>query len=417
MKTALFALVAVALTAVVCMVEEQGLDDDITSTTDEFEVEEVAQIPDLPEPEAAPESPPADPYAGYTSWCEELQPPPCASDEECTPSKTGADRRCITPFWYEPEEGDKMGLCIPVYLGWSPKEEKLEMDRRRARLRAIIENSCRYPKWAQALVDEWGVVDCGRVPGRSRHMRQCSAKTFCDPDKLYKAHALVVKREADWRKEKVHNLGPDIEAAGTSWLRHCKRGTYAGNEHFGKCYKDGKKWKGLGDEWQRWRSYGYYGQNSSLWVMEIDNKKAPPEILCHEVYSTEAYDRRMRRAWNKFATGLDCKDDTGRRYSRKLLKAKKQKRDGEPDTWPKKTWYTLHRAVSSGSACPFRDTTTVKTRYQYYAARANKIGLDPDEEVTLQMLGEQIPNESLHADVQTLMTELNTRFPVGWTAE
>ena len=384
--------------------------------TDEVVETTVTPIPDVPE---EPVSLPVDPYAGHETWCEELQPPPCATTEDCEPSKIGVDRRCITPFWYEPLDDEKAGLCIPVYLGWSPKQEKLEMDRRRARLLQIVKDRCHLPSWAGKLRAEYGNVDCGRVPGRSKNMRQCIEKTYCDPYKLDAALRVVVKRESDWRRCKAHNKPEDVEASKTSWLRMCARGLYEGNEHFGSCVKssDGKKkkrWLTIGHEWKRWRTYGYFGQISSYRVLSID-KKAPPEIMCHEVYGTEAYLRAMRRAWQKYDNGVDCNDAQGRRYNRKLLKKKKQKRDGKVDTWPEKTWHTLHRAASSGALCP-RDRRPnlegVKTKRQYYEARMVKVGMDLDEEVTLEMLGNPLSSGTeLHVQVQALVERLDVKHP------
>jgi hypothetical protein len=399
-----------------CACEEQ-VSQGIPTITEEFTEPEPEPELDLPA-----EEPKFDPYAGHESWCEELEPPPCAPDRDnprgsCTPSKIGTDRRCITPYWYKPVEDEKMGLCIPVYLGWSPKQEKTKMDLRRARLRHIVRNSCQYPRWARKLKSEWGSIDCGRVPGRSKHMQQCTEKTFCDPDKLYSALSVVAKREGDWVTEKVHNLPEDVEASAKSWLRVCRRELYKDNEHFGKCYKDGKKWRAIGDEWRRWRTYGYFGQNSNYRVLKIDTK-APPEIMCHEVYGYEAYMRAMRQAWGKYDKGVDCKDANGKRYNRELLKNRKQKRDGKPDTWPEKTWYTLHRAASSGALCP-RDkrpeTEGVKTKRQYYGARMTKVGLDLNEVVTWEMLGTPLPKklDELHVEVRSLMTDLDARFPAA----
>jgi hypothetical protein len=227
----------------------------------------------------------------------------------------------------------------------------------------------------------------------------------------------VVKRESDWRKCKAHNLPADVEASKKSWMRVCARGLYKDNKHFGSCVKGEKKWMTIGYEWKRWRTYGYFGQNSNYRVLLIDDK-APPEILCHEVYQTEAYLRAMRQAWQRYDKGIDCKDANGKRYDAKLLKEKKQKRDRKADTWPKKTWYTLHRAASSGSLCPHDkkpEKEGVKTKRQYYGARMDKVGMDPDEEVTLDMLGTSMSTgNELHSQVQVLMTRMDAKYPASW---
>ena len=266
------------------------------------------------------------------------------------------------------------------------------MERRKLRLRTIIEDRCYPPRWWR-----WGQghsVPKGCWQRRDRGER-CPRQ--CNPEKLQRFLRIVIKRESDWRMSKVHNLGPDVEAAPAAWLRHCATGTYKGNPHLGVCkpcepgdpflkadpdidvfacrkvYGQEQKWrpsmsKGPAQNWSRWRAYGYYGQNAALWVMEWDSQ-APPEILCRDVESTEIYMRRLRSSWKKMVRGVTC---------------------GDGKVFADPTWANLHTMTSSGkSLCSKRFYKNWVRKG--FDQRAAKVKLDPDEVVALEMLGQPVP--------------------------
>jgi len=339
----------------------------------------------------------SDPYAGWATWSEDPIKKSCGSDDDCGLDRTG--RKTFCRKRKNALEGDS-GHCKPSWLN----RRRQAIQQRNQQL--IVDAICKPPAWWTPEVQCWKF--------KWRTARECNRKHYCDPDKLARFLRIPAKRESTWDHQTDHRLDPDRIANRNSYKRMYKRGVYKGSPYFFEGLTLNKKgnpifnaralriyWdpqneydqdgSGVPDRWEV--GYGWYGLNAALFTYAFDNH-APPEILAKRVPSTLALLRRMRKSWRKLEGGVDCRDAEGNLYTVAGMASGKQQRDYKKDTWPKKTWWTLHRAVFGGDVCPIEIKGHKRYRKNFInRARNKKIDLDPDEEVTLEMLGKPVPRD------------------------
>ena len=227
---------------------------------------------------------------------------------------------------------------------------------------------CVRPQASKAERGEWKIC-MPRMLRRSQQRKQRKnlrkivddiCPVGCSSDKLEKFLAIPAIRESTWNHTTDHHLKRDLEANYKSYERARKRGRYRDNPHFQEDYL-------------RWsRGYGWYGANASNFTYAWD-PNAPPEILCRRPESTEAFLRKLRSVWVRMPQ-VECAD-------------------GEP---MQPTWANLHRIVwQLGRFCVDEDTSNFYRRR--FAKRAEREGLDPDEVVTLEMLGRPVERKDQEA--------------------
>lgn len=340
----------------------------------------------------------ASPYNGWETWAEDPVKPRCVSDEECKPDRTGRETYCKK--WKGASEKDE-GFCRPRWLN----RQRQAIQYRN--LRRIVDHVCHPPSWWTPETKCWQF--------KWRTARQCNQKKWCNPDKLTKFLSIPARRESTWDHQTDHHLDRDLIANRKSYQKAFKKNRYKGNPHFyegltlnknGKpifrlrdlqyrCSQDNehdRDCNGIPDRWQV--GYGWYGQNAALYTYMWD-RMAPPEVLARRVPATIALLRRLRSSWRKLEGGVDCRDANGDLYDVKRMLAKEQERDYKKDTWPEQTWWTLHRAAFGGDICPIEIKGHGFYRKRFVArAKSKKVGLDPDEGVTLEMLGTPVPFET-----------------------
>lgn len=352
----------------------------------------------------APESDPNEtpqvaqsPYEDWETWAEDPVKPACKLDDDCAPDRTGRETYCKK--WKGAPE-DAEGFCRPRWL--NRKRQAIQ----RRNLERIVEHVCKPPSWWTPETRCWKF--------KWRTARQCNQKRWCNPVKLTKFLSIPARRESTWDHQTDHHLDQDLIANRKSYRRAWKKGRYEGNPHFyegltlGKngnplfrakdlkyrCDPDNehdRNCDGVPDRWQV--GYGWYGQNAALFTYLWD-RQAPPEVLARRVPATMALLRRLRASWRKLEGGVDCRDANGDLYTVKRMLAGEQERDFKKDTWPEQTWWTLHRAAFGGDICPIKIEGHGFYRKRFVArAKSKKVGLDPDESVTLAMLGKPVPFE------------------------
>jgi hypothetical protein len=196
---------------------------------------------------------------------------------------------------------------------------------------------------------------------------------------------MVAVRESSLQQGLVHRLSPDLEGSIAAWRK--MQATYEGNPHA----KDQSKWQ----------TYGLFGMNSNYFTLVWD-KAASPEVLCDAIVDVLVYRRAAARMLRKAGGTIVCKDDNGQPYN----------------FTTKATWETVHRAVSGGKLCPSKHEETAATMRKFFRHRATRIGLDPDQPVTLKMLGLE-PDKSLAgetwADQETMVMGLWSEFETAET--
>ncbi len=182
---------------------------------------------------------------------------------------------------------------------------------------------------------------------------------------------LVALREASYQQGLVHQLNADLVSSRAAWRR--VSGRYEGNP-----------WA---DDPEVWQTYGLFGMNSNFFTMLWD-KQADPRVLCDAIVDIVVYRRAAIRAVKKLNGDIRCKNSKGEHYTF----------NGEP------TWATIHRAVNGGKLCPSKKVDQASMMRKYFDARARKVGLDPDERVTLKMLGEE-PSKAKGRDGEAWETQ------------
>ncbi len=182
---------------------------------------------------------------------------------------------------------------------------------------------------------------------------------------------LVALREASYQQGLVHQLNADLLSSRAAWRR--VSGRYEGNA-----------WA---DDPEVWQTYGLFGMNSNFFTMLWD-KQADPRVLCDAIVDIVVYRRAAIRAVKKLNGDIRCKNSKGEHYTF----------NGEP------TWATIHRAVNGGKLCPSKKVDQASMMRKYFDARARKVGLDPDERVTVKMLGEE-PSKAKGRDGEAWETQ------------
>lgn len=328
-----------------------------------------------------------DPYEGWEGWCEPYDyEANCKTDADCEGIEHPAKRplRCVQPWW---AKGADVHVCAPGYSG------KKEQAWRLNRLRGITGE----------YFDEGDFCEEGVGVGK-QHWR-CQER-WRNAESLAKFLRLVALRETSYRPWKRHRLNPDQSANDRAYVRQAKR---YGVEVQLRCADGKKRCKSnmkivdsitpISPDYnahyeQQWRWHyglGWYGQVSALHVATWD-PQAPPEVLCREVVATESYLRSMRSNWQKLNSGVHCERGTPNEFVRQI---------------DNPTWLDLHHATAGGSTCPKSGWGKAETSFR---KRAERVGLDPDQPVSLDMLGDPIDRATQNEVAQDIEAMLNEKW-------
>lgn len=324
------------------------------------------------------------PYEGWENWCEPVTyDKPCVKHEDCQnvypdhPAKR--PMRCFNP-WFA-KENPETKVCVPGYA------KKSERDWRENRLREIVRQQY------------FGETEYCILDGRPIHKEnwRCQRATKLG-DKLTNFLLIPYDRETTRRPFKRHRLDADLRAGRTAWFAHAKDYGWAPKLDKKGYFVDMEKADDDANEAfyerSRWHyGLGPFGQNVTLWV-NVWDKQAPPEILCREPVAVETYLRKSREVVNKLHHGIRC---SGKYYENK-----------------KPTWEVIHRAVSSGKICPAtsKEKNAIKKSNNFKKA-ASKHGINPDEPVTLKMLGAPIPRKNQNDRLVEIYEILEEKWPVA----
>lgn len=295
----------------------------------------------LPKPERLPklrrsarhlqDLPVPDGYDGAERWCQAASHP-CQTDADCRGSAAvdSAPHRCVTPWWVKASGKNKKDK--PTKVCGSPWPTRAERNWREARLAQIVEEIC--------------------------------SGAECDAGDLTAFLSIVATRESTMRPWKAHRLDGDVRANASAWLQRSKRYGHEPviikTKRSGKTFeeivaikfsKDGNRYYSQED---RWQGLGYYGQNSALFVALWDSK-APPEILCHEIESTDTYLKSARSIVRKQA-----------------------------DLGIEPTYATVHYALGTGDLRP------KPSSIEKFIAKAKRHGLNAAKRVTTRSFGREL---------------------------
>jgi hypothetical protein len=294
-----------------------------------------------------------DGYQGAERWCETPLAVYCKSDLDCknTSMPGSKPHRCVRPWWASAAGKRKAKTLGDIKVCGAPWPTKRERDWRKARLGEIVAAICSGPG--------------------------------CDPRDLSAFLGHVAARESSWRPWKAHRLGGDVRANESAWTLRAKRYGHAhlvvrhrkSDEVVGvKLTETGNPYYGQQDRWQGW---GYYGQNAALFTA-VEDPMAPPEILCREIESTDAYLARARSIVRK-----------------------------QIDLGITPTWATVHYALGTGDLKP-KSTSVAK-----FSKKAKRFGIDGSARVTTRSfgrpLGPDVPSRRLAAEI--LRGKVETKFP------
>lgn len=345
--------------------------------------EAAVKAPSVPEEEqvALPD------YEGWEGWCEPHEyEAMCQTHTDCEGIEHPAKRplRCVHPWW---AKGSDVKVCAPGYAG------KTERDWRLNRLRS--------------LVGEYFEEDahCADGVGVGKQHWRCQRR-WRKAETLTKFLRLVSLRETSYRPWKRHRLSPDQAANDRAYVRQAKR---YGVEVKTVCANGQKRCKKsekiislvtptksdfnphYNDLWRWHYGLGLYGQVSALHVAAWD-PMAPPEVLCREVVATESYLRAMRSNWAKLSGGVHCNRGKDDEFVRQV---------------DNPTWMDLHHAVAGGSTCPKPGWPKAAKQFQ---KRADRVGLDPDQPVTLDMLGEPVSRDTQYEYLLDVESKLDKKW-------
>jgi len=347
------------------------------------ELEGFALVAEEPEPQKA-----TDPYAGWQNWCEPVDyQSACQEHVDCKDAEQNhpAHRpmRCYNP-WYAKKNPDYK-ICAPGYA------RKSELNWREGRLREVVAQSY------------FGEVDYCEYDGRPIRKEGYKCHRARRAGDLLTSFLLIpYDRETTRRPWKRHRLDADLRANRTAWFNQAdKYGWRILTDKSGETtdFELAQNWGSpYYGERHRWHfGLGPFGQNAALYVRYWD-VKAPPEILCREVESVEAYLRNARRIVRNLKNGIRC---NGEYYE-----------DKSP------TWTVVHRAASSGKICPATEGQGPKAKKRAakklasFRAGAKAHGVDPDQVVTLKMLGASIPQETQNVRSAEIYAVLDEKWPV-----
>jgi hypothetical protein len=359
-----------------------------------------------------------DPYKGWGNWCEPIDyEKSCKTSEDCEGIRHVARRplRCVHP-WNSNNEDYK--VCAPGFSG------RVERRWRYARLRELVGQQyfdepehCSDWSWNLTTTKKGNPYKYERafVDGRPVHRQfwKCGPE-YRKAEELTKFLWLIYKRETSARPWKRHRLNPDRAANERAWVKHAKRygwivETECINPRQKKCrskdrvitnsYPDPNAEEHNPHYDNRFRfqfGLGGLGQNTALWLATWD-KMAPPEVLCLEPVQFETYLRNARSIVKKLENGIDCDGDLKKDYW-----------DKEP------TFVVVHRGASGGKLCPAKTLAKQRRQAEYeklFVARANKLGLDIESPVTVEMLGNPIPKETQNERMRELLSILDEKLP------
>lgn len=342
------------------------------------QLESFPLVAETPEPQKA-----VSPYKGWQRWCEPYAyDVVCKSHDECEGSypEHPAQRpmRCFNP-WYA-KKNPEFEICAPGYA------RKAELNWREERLREVVRQQY------------FGEVEECVLDGRPIHKEgwKCQRATR-QGNKLTSFLLIPYDRETMRRPWKRHRLEVDLRGNRTTWFKQAPTyGWQAVTDDRGgfiKMEKVGEDASPYYSERHRWHyGLGPFGQNVALYLRYWDTQ-APPEILCREVESVESYLRNSRRIVKNLKNGIRC---NGEYYE-----------DKSP------TWAVVHRAASSGKICPAtgREKNAAK-KMANFRSDAREHGVDPDEVVTMRMLGAPIPASSQNARAQEIYSVVEAKWPV-----
>lgn len=326
---------------------------------------------------------PENPYEGWENWCEPFDyDRTCETSDDCRGIDHPARRslQCLNPFYAKNNPNYK--ICAPGYA------RKAERDWRKERLREIVR---------QQYFDE---VEYCKLDGRPIHKEhwRCQREKK-KADKLTNFLLIPYDRETTRRPWKRHRLDADLRANRTAWFKEA--GVYGWKAEAAKDGElgglvrmtDGTPVNEHYSERHRWHfGLGPFGENVALYLRYWD-VQAPPEVLCKEVEAVESYLRNARRVVKNLRNGIRCH---GERYE-----------DKSP------TWEVIHRAASSGKSCPSTEyNKNAKKKSENFRSSARRHEIDPDEIVTLEMLGKPIDSKNQNTRAAELHNILETNWPV-----
>lgn len=359
-------------------------------------VAERPKTPEIEEPEVEGPSSSMDSdeafYAHWHDWCEPLDyEHQCETNADCKDLEAdaiGRPLRCVRPWW---SRGNKLKLCAP---GYATQDER---QWRRDRLREIVR---------QQYFDEVEYCALDGRPIAEEHWR-CQ-KEWKKAEQLTKLLWLVYIRETSARPWKRHRLNPDLSANKHAWVRRaesygwdidlkCDNGhKRCSDKHLYVAHQKPMEDKPSNPHYAdmyRWQyGLGAFGQNAALWTDTWD-KMAPPEILCLEVPAFETYLRRARRVVSILKSGVDCDGD------------------GKKDYWKQQpTFLDVHRGTSGGKVCP-ATSKNAKKHEQGFRKRAQRVGLNPDEVVSVATFGKPIERANQNDRLAEIYAVLEEKLP------
>lgn len=374
----------------------------------------------------------ADPYADATSWCEPmLYDTPCESDQDCEDIEHVSTRpmRCVVTRrsrrdGLQNAQGEPQRFCA------RRPTSRLEYAWRRARLREAVAQTYfneteACPAWTWELAGtksrpQYRQVWEGGKPIHKQHWR-CQVE--------WKAAELltgylwaVYEREVGGQPWRRHRLDPDESANRTAWVneaadygwkvelkcangrRKCKKKSLEIVRYYPD--PDAASHNPYYGERHRWQyGLGPYGKNTAYGAQDWD-RLAPPEILCLELPGTEAYLRDARHAVKVFrGRGVECNGETYKGHAIRRVESQPGVfQDVEVD---EPSWLDVHRVASAGKYCP--QNRESKTRGRLLAE-----GVNPDQPVTLDMLGTGVAREGQNEYAAKVLDELDQVLPAPW---
>lgn len=361
-----------------------------------------------------------DPYAGWSDWCEPLDyDTPCKTHEDCSKIQHVSRRalRCVHPHWAKDAPDYK--VCAP---GYSTRMERVW---REARLRELVAQAyfdeakeCADWSWEPVRSKRGNVLRYDRAwsNGRPTHRQfwKCTQQQ-ARAEKLTRVLNVIYGRETSKRPWKRHRL--DVEPNKEAWIKEAlaygwkldlvcingRKKCRKSKMRVAQIYPDPSAKKHSPHYQDRWRwryGLGGYGKNAAYGVQDWD-LMAPPEVLCLEVPGTEAYLRDARQAVTTYTSSSPpvC---NGVPYRGQALSTS----DATPVLSP--SWVDVHRVASGGKWCPRL------TKDQKFRARVLKARLDPDEPVTLSMLGRPIPRDQQNQISRRILQRLELVLPPPW---
>jgi hypothetical protein len=417
-------LVAMAVgVAVYCTSSDEDLLDlvEVVQATEIYERPTPMQANSIPQQTKPQHAIHTDPYAGWQQWCEPLDyDTACKKHDDCREIKHVSRRplRCVHPYWAKDAPDYK--ICAP---GYSTRTERIW---RETRLREIVAQAyfdetkeCGGWSWDPVKSSKGNIVRYERLwENRRPSHRQfwkCTREQ-ARAKKLTTFLGVVYGRETGKRPWKRHRL--DVEPNEQAWLyqgksygwkieMRCRNGRAScskSKQVFGAISKDPSATEHNPHYPDRWRwkyGLGGYGKNSPYGTQDWDSM-APPEVLCLEVPGTEAYLRDTRDAVRKYTSGKPPTCD-GQPYHG-LSRA-----TGDDITHASPSWVDVHRVASGGAWCPRG------TKDQQFRARMVRARMDPDEPVTLVMLGRPLPRDQQNQIAARILNRLETVLPPPWT--